>query len=256
MNPLLDKYRKMPLRNLLRVLENPFDYKPEAVEAAEVALEERKLDQEELASLTREVKAEMEEKRKKEESFFFELDFRLPDLPARLLSSVNPLQGNIPNKARFLNLVTLFFLLFTTYYWYSKFGLFQVAYREGFDNWSISVAEVAISLTMVTTGAVFFWLREKLGWMLIIAVLSYISITSLGLVIQGIPKEGIDVYQITNLFPPLVPAMISSAFFISLLISLILLKLEHYFDANRKLTLIALIPASIAGFVTIIPIIL
>ena len=205
---LKEKYKDYSDLKLTRIIVRRSDYQNLAVEAAQDELRSRNLSSIEIAELESEVRKQLKEEEHKENKVQFNNLFTY-------LRSISPVKGRSTIGERLFLLVGLVFIISHTqpFYYDLKFIYYNVSGMESLD---FPILLVFINILIFPSTIYFYFKRWKIGWILMMLVLSYElsgSITSIVYTIKNASNEifpNFDLESI-NYFWLLIPAVLLSA---------------------------------------------
>lgn len=200
MNQFSERYRNISNADLFRVIENQIDYQPEAIEAAKNELNQRRLTDQDLTALKVEMVAEQEEKEKHLKKRI-EIERKVKKLGAAAFDTINPIQTSASTPEKIIRLITIVFGLIAILKWYNQFGLAALMLSEISLEWDFSMVEYFLPLLLLPIAVIFFWLRRKIGWILMTTYLTYSAINGLGLIVMTWNIEASGITALDNLPP-------------------------------------------------------
>ena len=254
MNQFSERYRNISNADLFRVIENQTDYQPEAIEAAKNELNQRKLTDQDLTAVKVEMKAEQQEKeeyRKKR----IEVERKVKNLGASALDTITPIQRSATTPEKIIRLITIVFGLIAILKWYDQFGLASFMLSEISSGWDSSMVEYFLPLLLLPIAVVFFWLRRKIGWILMTTYLTYSAITGLGLIIMTWNMEASGIPALDDLFPQTstTTQVLALLFYGGALWAVAKQEIKDSFNVNSQTALGTIVTASILTILLIAP---
>ena len=200
MNEFIERYKTLSNSDLLKVIENQSDYQVKAVEAAKVEIQERNLSAQEFQDATSVLVAE-KEKRKKRDEKKAAIEHKVEAVSTTFFDTINPIQKSAPSAEKLIRLITIVFGLITIVNWYNEFGLITFMLTDDTGGWDLSMVEYFLPLILLPAATILFWLRRKIGWILMASYLTYSAISTLGLTIMTWNRQQIGIPALDNLFP-------------------------------------------------------
>lgn len=163
MDQFTDKYRTLSTAALLKIIDNPGDYQPGAVEAAQMELASRNVSDEELADAN----AENEEQETEREARAGKMqDFmdKITNIAGSFFETVNPVQqAPVPLKRLILLLSIVFGILGLAQLYYFAYYVFMLhRYNENIPIRFLT--PYLFQGIYITLTALLFWQRGKWGW--------------------------------------------------------------------------------------------
>lgn len=200
MNQFAERYKTQTTTQLLRVIENPTDYQPAAVEAAQYEIDHRELSEEELADSKRELEAERQDK-ENEKAKKDEVERKVKSYGALAFEAINPLQQSAPTADRLITLVTIVFGIMAIFNGYTQYGLAKYMLMDNTLGWDLSMVEFFLPLILLPVAIILFWFRKTIGWTLMAIFLTYSAISAFVLLIFAFLTEPSDSELVNTLFP-------------------------------------------------------
>lgn len=238
MNQFFEKYRTLSNTELLRIIENQFDYQEGAVEAAKEEIKQRKLTKPELEEAKQKLSIEQQVKRKQFENQI-EIMNQLKKIGRSFFDSLNPIQHSAPNSERLIRLITIVFAFFSIYLIYNQFELIIFMLSESLTDWNYGIVVYMVPLILLPTATLLFGFRLKIGWILMYAYLTYSAVKAIGLLILTWNIEPTELLPIDRLFPRITPTtqILTILFFGGILWGLGKNDILRKFSINRQIIL-------------------
>jgi len=166
MNQFTERYKTLSNSELLKIIDNPNDYQPLAVETAEAELAGRQLSDEELESAKAEIDLELQEKAvKKEKMQAFEN--KVKDVGTSLIDAVHPIQQSTPSTSRIINFLSAALAIMFLLTLFKEFGMITFMLFDKTSRWDATMLWYFVQLIFVPVLTLLFWLRKKAGWILL-----------------------------------------------------------------------------------------
>ncbi|MEM8891148.1 MAG: hypothetical protein AAGD28_24435 [Bacteroidota bacterium] len=241
MKEYTERYKNLSNSDLLRVLENPSDYQPKAVEAAEHELKRRNLSSQEIEEVQKDFELARQEKdRQKEE--IDKVNEKLKAFGSSFFNLINPIQAEVPSAERQIKSLSLLFGLIAIVQWYQEFGLVSFMLSEDPIGWDLSMFEYFLPLLLLPLAVILFWLRKKSGWILLAIYLTYSAISAAGLIMLTWDMKGSAIPALDNLLPQSSPIshILSSLFFGAALWVLNQKKIRDHYHIHKQVSIITL----------------
>jgi hypothetical protein len=154
-----DTYKKLPTHKLLEILQNKSDYRPEAIEAAELELKSR-TDVDAAHEALKEKTAKEEERKHKQN-----------DIRQKVVEVISPADAE-KEPRRTVNIICFFLLLYTLYRLYYAFE-FMGFLLENQNMLNVYVLFYLAEFVLLPVSLYFFYKRTKHGWYLMLIWLIY-----------------------------------------------------------------------------------
>jgi len=179
MNQFSPRYKKLSNADLLKIIDTPADYQPEAIEAANDELIARQLTDDELFAAREENETLRQEallKSAKTKAW----ENKAQDLAYTITDTLNPIQSEKPSAPKAILWISILMVLLTLYQLYSQFGLLKYMFTYGSGKWSFAMTMYFFRpLIVAPIAAVLFALREKYGWVLLSGYFIYLAVNTL-----------------------------------------------------------------------------
>jgi hypothetical protein len=165
---------------LLDVLDNPGRYQPSARSLAKAEFEARQLSSDDVNEARQLLKLKNEKKEKQQEQVDT-VRSKLTGAGNEMYETFSPIRSSIPMHEKLIRLVAIAFSLFYLYKLISGFP-YILAILKGESYGSFDYTGYLFPLLVEGAAIVFFWLRKRIGWILLVAFCSYSMIAvALGL---------------------------------------------------------------------------
>lgn len=174
-----EKFLTYSNMELLKILVNPDDYQISAIQTAKAILEERQLSEEEIQKAKKALETEKQNALKIEQQTQL-VEAKLKSLGKSLLESVNFIQDKAPSIEKTIKAISVLFAGLFIFQVYSQFDLIGWLITEGVDQWDFSVAHFIFPILAIPTATVLFYKKHKLGWLLLMVLLTYMAVSAIG----------------------------------------------------------------------------
>jgi hypothetical protein len=185
MNEFAERYKKTSTSDLLRIINNPSEYQPLALEAATAEIANRQLTPEQL----REAQAELEaDQLRIEQSQATQraMEEKVTAWSATVTDAVNPYQTGPITTDRQIQAISIFFLVLALYYIYTLYDFAGFLLFDDAAEFDPSLVLYFLPLVITPLAAFFFWQRKKIGWILVTIYLTYVSASEVFLFVQAL----------------------------------------------------------------------
>ncbi|MEO6980950.1 MAG: hypothetical protein ABI113_21320 [Mucilaginibacter sp.] len=181
MNQFTARYKTLSNADLLKIIDTPADYQPEAVEAANDELAARTLVDDELFA-AREKNEALKQEQLLKSAKTKALQNKAQDIVYTITDTLNPIQSEKPSAPKAILWISILMILLTLYQLYSQFGLLKYMFTYGSANWSFDMVMYFFRpLIVAPIAAVLFALRQKYGWVLLSGYFIYLAVNTLAL---------------------------------------------------------------------------
>jgi hypothetical protein len=166
MNEFTEIYKNLSNRELVAITVNSGDYQPTAVETAKLELQTRNLSETLLQELQTEIasaNAQKVARREKQQT----QNKMLREAVAKIFGNVNFLEKGIASHERQLRILCWLFAIGAAFIFYFSFDLVLGVFQEiSFGFAGLQAYLLLLTIVSLVIGAVLFWKRMLLGWIL------------------------------------------------------------------------------------------
>ena len=173
MSRLSEVYKTYSTTALLRIIENPGDYRPEAVKTAQDELQTRNLTSDDIDKARAELEAEPQELAAKRERRD-EIKNMLKEKGSGIMDYINPIQDDADDarqSPRLINTIAIIFLAIALLQIITQFDLITGLFQ--YTGWDFSVAIFLFPVIIAPLAAILFWMKKTAGWILLTVYLSF-----------------------------------------------------------------------------------
>jgi hypothetical protein len=150
------KYKALRTADLLKIIDNPGDYQPLALETAEAELASRQLSVVELESAKTEIELELQEKElKKEKRQAF--GNKVSDLGTSVVDAINPIQHTSPSTNRVINFLSATFGIMFLLTLFKEFSFITFMFFSKESSWGFSMLIYLLEFFIVPVLTVLFF---------------------------------------------------------------------------------------------------
>jgi hypothetical protein len=195
-----EKFKTYTNTELLRIIDNPNSYQPNAIETAKKIFSERQLTEDEIRivkdelEIERQVKLNKELKKRKVENKF-------NNIANSILEIVNPIQNESSNTEKTIKIISLLFGALFLFQLYKEFGLIGFMFTDSSASWDLSMVLYFLPLIIVPIATILFYKKRKIGWLLLTIFLTYSAVNTIGLFILTMNIQPSEFKTLDNLFP-------------------------------------------------------
>lgn len=197
MNEFAERYKKTSTSDLLKIIQNPSEYQPLALEAATAEIANRQLTPEQLSEAQAALEADqqrIEQGRATQRA----IEEKVNAWSATVTDAVNPYQTGPITADRQIQAICIFFLVLALYYIYNAYGFVDFLLFDDVGEFDPSLVLYFLPLVITPLAAFLFWQRKKIGWKLVTIYLTYVSASELLLFVQALDMRE---YTSDILFP-------------------------------------------------------
>lgn len=200
-----EKFKTYSNTELLRIIDNPDGYQPNAVETAKTIFSDRQLTEEEIKIAKDELKIERQEKLNKEQKKRAVED-KFKNIGKSILDNVNPIQNETPTTEKTIKIISLLFGGLFLFQLYKEFGMISFMFTDSSAGWDFSMVLYFLPLVIVPTATILFYKRNKFGWLLLTMFLTYSAVSAIGLFILTMNMEPLGIPALDSIFPQTSPS--------------------------------------------------
>jgi hypothetical protein len=205
MNPFTERYKTLSNPDLLKIIDNPVDYQPIAVEAAQVELSNRQLNNDELASAK--AKNDLEaQKRSAQIEKKEALENKLNDLSGSVIDAIHPIHKGTLSAPRVIKIMSLVFTIMFLFGAFNQFDFIKFMLTNKNAKWDFGTLVYFIPLIFTPIATFLFWHRRKLGWILFCTFFTYSALNTAALAFKLVFSNHAANSQIDSLFPSASPS--------------------------------------------------
>lgn len=121
------------------------------------------------------------------------------------INNINPFQPSIQNYERQIRLLTLFISVFSIFLLSKEFNGIIFLFSKGISYWGYGTAMYYFPLILLVLAAFLFWLRLKVGWVILCVYLTYSIIRSIGFLIIFWDRDPMGTTMIDSFFSEAIP---------------------------------------------------
>jgi len=199
-----EKFKTFSNTELLRIINNPDGYQPNAVETAKTTFSDRGLTQEEIKIVKEELEIEMQEILSKEQKKRAIKD-QYKNFGKSILDHVNIIQNGTPTTGKTIKIISLLFFGIFLFQLFKEIGMISYMFTDGSADWDFSMVLYFLPLVVVPTATALFYKRKKNGWLLLTTFLAYSAVSAIGLFVLTINVKPSGFAVMDNIFPQTSP---------------------------------------------------
>lgn len=199
-NPFVQRYKKTDSSQLLHIIDSPNDYQPLAVEAAQFVLESRQLTVEQLSDAKEKQNLILQNKINQQQKVLdIENKFKL--FTKKIADKINPIQYEESTTNKLINYISFYIGTLFLYQLYNEFGFLKSYFTNEFNNSDFTIFFYFLPFIFLPIGGILFWLKKKIGWILVVMYFTYSLLSNILMVIKGIIFYSTDVHILDKVFP-------------------------------------------------------
>lgn len=194
MNEFSERYKHLSSVELMKIIEDPQAYQPEAVDAARFVLDSRALGEGDLQT----IRHKLEQERIKEQALIQrtqDAKFRLTQLVSTVLNNINPAERNASTAEKLINLIAIIYGTYVLYFSVINAWIFSFIIKENKALFETDFIVLVLPLILLAPALVLFYMKKKVGWIMLICYFLY-SFSTLML------KFLLQFFEDSNLFEP------------------------------------------------------
>jgi len=199
-----ERFKTYSNTDLLRIIDNPDGYQPNAFETAKTIFSDRQLTEEEIKIAKDQLEIERQEKLSKVQKKRA-IEDKFKNLGKSILDNVNPIQNETPTTEKTIKIISLIFGGLFLFQLYKEFGMISFMFTDSSSDWDFNMVIYFLPLVVVPTATILYYKRKKNGWLLLTMFLTYSAVLAIGLFILTINMEPSGFAALDNLFPQTSP---------------------------------------------------
>jgi hypothetical protein len=199
-NNFKNLYKTWTTDKLLDIIDNPNEYQPLSVEAAQMEIDSRQLSEKQLDEAKKIQSARLFEKDSKHQKVKAVED-KLKSVGTSLADSLNPIQKELPSTDKYIKLISLLFVGLFLYQLIKDFKLLRYTLFDDNGRWDFSMVLYFILFLLLPAAGLLLWFRKKIGWILATVFFSYSASFAILLFIKTFNYTPSGFPAIDNLFP-------------------------------------------------------
>lgn len=236
MNPYSERYKKLGNSALLKIIDIPGDYQPGAIEAAKEELASRRLTDDELTVLHKEIAAQKHEQQLKVEKVNAIKD-KAKDALHAVSEAVHPIRSEKLTLPKAVKWICILMALLFLYQLYAQYGLLMYMLANDTGSLGFSMLMYFLRpLLIMPVGGILFALHKKSGWVLLAGYFNYMAINTAALLYYSYTRPPDAGTRMALLLPsPPVNSLVSWIIFIGGCLYFILKKdVREYYSIKRQ----------------------
>lgn len=173
MSQLSEVYKTYSATALLRIIENPENYRPEAVKTAHEELNARNLTPDDIDKARTELEAERQEAAAKKERHD-KIKNTLKEKGSGIMDYINPIQNDEDDARKspgLINTIAIIFMAIALLQIATQFDLITGLFQD--TKWDFSVVIFLFPVIITPLAAILFWMKKPAGWILLSIYLSF-----------------------------------------------------------------------------------
>ena len=200
MNEFTERFKSKTNSELIHIVENPAGFQELAVEAAVAEIKKRDLSDDELKEaeeiLIGEKEAALTKSQKKKEQ-----EDKVLEGMSTVVGVFNPIQNGTATD-RIITAIVIVFSFMWAYNLYNQFYIFQYTFTTGDFGVDLSLLLILRPLIFLPVAIFLFWKRQKAGWVLLAAEITFKLVEKVYSLILSIGMEPTGVELLDTMFPP------------------------------------------------------
>lgn len=163
MSDFFERYNNLNNLELLKIIENPNDYQPIAVETAKKILISRQVSAEEMADAKSEIARQNQEKNLQTEKKK-ELENKVKNFGTSVVDTINPIQTTVHSSNKTILIICIILTLIFLIDIYQNYPLILFMLTDSKASWELSMFLYYAPIILLPIGIVFFWMKKQFGW--------------------------------------------------------------------------------------------
>lgn len=213
-----ERFKEYSDSELLKIIDNPDDFQPLAVETARSLFASRQLSTEdiefarqELIRLKREKEIQNEKKKV--------LENKVKALGYSLIENFNPIGTTTPSTDKTIKTISLIFAACFFYQLFNEYEMLKFMFTDPDAIWDFSMLIYFLPLLIIPLATFMFYTHKKNGWTLMTIYLTYSLTIVIHSICTDLTRQHYDIAALDSMLPrtsPVIP-IITLLFFAGLL---------------------------------------
>ncbi len=199
-----DRYKNYSNSELLKIIDNPNNFQPLAVETAKAIFESRQLSDEDIEIAKATIAIQRQEKEAHDEKKKV-LGIKVKNIGASLVDTFYPIQTNTPTTDKIIKIVSIVFGGIFLYQLFKEIGMIKFMFTDSEDERDFSIILYFLPLLIVPIATVLFYTRKKIGWTLLAIFLTYSAVNAILLFFMELNRMPSGIPALDILFPTTSP---------------------------------------------------
>lgn len=201
LNPFIERYKDLSNVELLDIIDNPSDYQPIALQAAEEILKLRNPSNAEMEFAEAQLELKKRERRQQVEKRL-DLEKGIRSKIDLILNTFNPISAEKSSAERIILLLVIIFGMRAISIFVNQYDMIRYALVDSTFGWYFGKVEL-ITLTLYRPiSLVLFWLKKRIGWMMFSIYLTYSLTNVLSILLSSFGNENLAYTSLNPLFQP------------------------------------------------------
>ena len=205
-------YKTISNAELLGILEKPADYQDAALEAAQKEFANRQLSTEEIKE-ARQVIFEKQLQKAQQRERIKAVENKFRKTGEAVFDDLNPFQRTISPLEKSIRLIVISFTLLFFYQLISQFKT-TIYYIKDLPGFPFESGFYLLPQILLPIAIFLFWKRKSIGWILLVAFVTYTTVLAVAMAIQSFFWEPSGFAALDNLYQ--MPSTTSSLFSLAL----------------------------------------
>jgi len=229
-----EKFNTYSNVDLLRIIENPNDYQPQAVETAKTIFSERQLSEMEIKIAENELENERQQKLKKEQNKLI-VEEKVKNIGNSIFDLINPIQKKTPTPEKSIKIISIIFGGLFLFQLYKEFGMLRFMFTDSYAEWGFDMVLYFLPLIIIPTATILFYMRKKTGWLLLTMFLTYSAVLTIGMIILTMNMKPSGIEVLDNIFPqtPLLTYILVFLFYTGIIWAISREKIRIIYSINK-----------------------
>ena len=254
MTEFTEIYKKLSNTELLQIISESHNYKPEAVETAKDEIASRDLTQQELENAKNEVELRIRTKQLKAQNLSKKKQLYIDGLKP-FLESINPIQKGSQSSEKIFRLTIVITLLIIATLIYDLSGFIRYLFSSSLSDLDLSGVLYIAPLIIAVIGLFLYWKRKRVGWILLTFLFSYSFFGTISMLFYDLFTYSNDDFNIDySLFETSkLIAIVSALFYGGLLYINCKRELRESFEVTNRLMLTLLATSIVVVMILLFP---
>lgn len=201
MSDFFERYNNLNNLELIKIIENPKDYQPVAVETARKILISRQVSAEEISDAKAELARQNQEKNLQTEKKK-ELENKVKNFGASVVETIHPIQVTAPTVDRTILIISIVLAAISLKTLFSEFRMLFYILSDSGMSLDFSVLLYLVPILLLPFATVLFWLRKKAGWWILAMYFTFNASSAISSFLMQLSFEPSGYSPLDNVFQP------------------------------------------------------
>ena len=204
MSEFTQHYKNLSNYELIKILSESDKYNPEAIETANLELNSRNLNPEEISDYQELISSKQWENSKlnKQKKQIEKAVFKAGD---SFVKNLDPIQKGPVTIERYIYSILIIFAGLSIYTIYKEYDFLQFLIFSGDMGWDLSMLDYFMPILLLPIATIAFFMRKKIGWILLVMFSTYTIVSVMVILIFELNNHPSNITALEALFPSVNP---------------------------------------------------